>query len=188
MASDVQRRPPRKLIGSDEDQSAVPVTVPAMGEASSATTPTLYDWAGGRPALEAMINAFYDRVERDELISPLFPGGVRADHRDHVTTWWCEVFGGPPMYTDELGGYEHMLAKHRELGITPEQRFRFVSLMSLAADDAALPDDPEFRSALLAYLEWGTRLAQANSQPGATVVKHAPVPRWGWGEAPPYQP
>jgi hemoglobin len=60
--------------------------------------------------------------------------------------------------------------------------------MSLAADDADLPPDPEFRAALVGYLEWGTRLAMGNSQPGAPVVGHAPVPRWGWGEAPPYQP
>jgi hemoglobin len=60
--------------------------------------------------------------------------------------------------------------------------------MSLAADDAELPTDPEFRSALVAYLEWGTRLAQHNSQPGAKFVERAPVPRWGWGEAPPYDP
>ena len=154
----------------------------------SAAAPTLYTWAGGRPAIERLIGAFYDRVERDDLLSPLFPGGVGAEHRDHVTTWWCEVFGGPPRYTDELGGYERMLGKHRDLGIAAEQRFRFVSLMSLAADDAGLPADPEFRSALLAYLEWGTRLALANSRAGAEVVEHAPVPRWGWGEAPPYQP
>ena len=79
-----------------------------------------------------------------------------------------------------------MLAHHRGLGITPEQRRRFVSLMSVAADDAGLPDDPEFRSAVLAYVEWGTRLALLNSQPGAEVVEHAPVPRWGWGVAPPW--
>jgi hemoglobin len=74
------------------------------------------------------------------------------------------VFGGPARYTDELGGYHGMVAHHRELGITPEARFRFVSLMSLAADDAGLPDDPDFRSAFVAYVEWG------------------------WGETPPYQP
>jgi len=73
-----------------------------------------------------------------------------------------------------------MLAKHHDLAITSEQRFRFASLMSLAADDAKLPEDPEFRSAFMAYVEWGTRLAQHNSQPGAAVVEHAPVPRWGW--------
>jgi hemoglobin len=60
--------------------------------------------------------------------------------------------------------------------------------MSLAADDADLPADPEFRAALVGYLEWGTRLAMSNSQPGADVVGQAPVPHWGWGVAPPYQP
>jgi hemoglobin len=148
---------------------------------------SLYDWAGGQEAFERMINAFYDRVEADELLSPLFPGGVGDEHREHVVAWWCEVFGGPPRYSEELGGYEQMMRKHQDLAITPAQRFRFASLMSLAADDAKLPDDPEFRSALVAYLEWGTRLAQQNSQPGAAVVEHAPVPRWGWGEAPPFQ-
>jgi hemoglobin len=153
-----------------------------------AEDPTLYDWAGGHDAFDRLINAFYDRVEADELLSPFFPGGVHADHRRHVAIWWSEVFGGPAAYTTELGGYERMVAKHRDLGITLEQRFRFASLMSMAADDAGLPADPEFRSALVAYLEWGTRLAVENSQTGATVVEHAPVPRWGWGVAPPYQP
>lgn len=152
-----------------------------------ADDPTLFAWAGGRDAFERMIGAFYDRVERDDLLSSFFPGGVHADHRRHVTTWWCEVFGGPAEYTDQLGGYERMLEKHRNLGITSDQRFRFASLMSLAADDARMPDDPEFRSALVAYLEWGTRIALGNSGADAVVLEHAPVPRWGWGEAPPYQ-
>jgi hemoglobin len=105
--------------------------------------PALYEWAGGREAIERMIGCFYDRA---------------------------------------------MLAHHRDLGITADQRFRFASLMSLAADDADLPADPEFRAALVGYLEWGTRLAMHNSQPGADIVQQAPVPHWGWGVAPPYQP
>jgi hemoglobin len=97
------------------------------------------------------------------------------------------VLGGPSTYTDELGGYEAMLAHHRDLSITPEQRHRFASTMSLAADDAELPADPEFRAAIIGYVEWGTRLAMHNSHPGAEgVAEHAPVPRWGWGVAPPY--
>ncbi|MCE0766485.1 group II truncated hemoglobin [Pseudonocardia kujensis] len=152
-------------------------------------TPTLHAWAGGDAAFRALIDAFYDRVERDDLLAPLFPGGVTEPHRAHVTTWWIEVFGGEPRYTRDHGGYEAMLAHHRDLGITPEQRFRFASLMSLAADDAGLPDDPEFRAAFVGYVEWGTRLALHNSRPGAgDVVAHAPVPRWGWGVAPPYRP
>ena len=131
---------------------------------------TLHEWAGGDEAIRRMIDAFYDRVESDELLSPFFPGGVSEEHRAHVTAWWCEVFGGEARYTEELGGYESMLAHHRGLGITSEQRFRFASLLSLAADDASLPDDPEFRSAFVAYVEWGTRIAMHNSQPGAEVV------------------
>lgn len=159
-----------------------------MDARSESTTPSLYLWAGGSDAVHRLIDAFYDRVEGDELIAPLFPGGVSAEHRDHVTLWWIEVFGGPAEYTEQLGGYERMLAHHRGLAISTEQRFRFVDLMSRAADDAGLPQDPEFRSALLGYLEWGTRLAMHNSQPDARPVAIAPVPRWGWGVAPPYQP
>jgi hemoglobin len=150
--------------------------------------PSLFEWAGGRDAFDRMINAFYDRVERDELLSSFFPGGVHADQRRKVAAWWSEVFGGPVEYTEQLGGYERMLDKHRGLGITDEQRLRFATLMSLAADDAQMPSDPEFRSALVAYLEWGTRLAVGNSQADADVIEHAPVPRWGWGEAPPFSP
>jgi hemoglobin len=156
--------------------------------AESGNPPTLYEWAGGRDAFERLMNNFYDRVEHDELISPYFPGGVSREHRDHVTLWWSEVFGGPAEYTEKLGGYPRMVNKHRDLAISPEQRRRFVTLMSLAADDAGLPDDPEFRSALLAYAEWGSRIAMHNSQPGADVPQEAPVPHWGWGVAPPYQP
>jgi hemoglobin len=154
----------------------------------ASAVPTLFDWAGGQVAIRRLIDTFYDRVEADALLSPFFPGGVTEDHREHVSRWWAEVFGGPAVYTERLGGYERMLAHHRGLGITGEQRLRFVTTMSRAADDAGLPDDPEFRAALVGYLEWGTRLALANSQPGAQPPPQAPVPRWGWGVAPPYQP
>ena len=87
-------------------------------------TPTLFDWAGGATSLRGLIDAFYDRVERDDLLSGLFPGGVSEEHR----------------------------------------------------------------AAFVGYVEWGTRLAFQNSQPGAAVVTEAPVPRWGWGVAPPYEP
>jgi hemoglobin len=150
--------------------------------------PTILEWGGGREAFARWLDAFYDLVEEDELLAPVFGGLVTAEHREHVTDWWCEVMGGPPAYSERHGGYEHMLEKHRGLAIGDEQRLRFVTLLSRAADLAGLPADPEFRAALMGYAEWGTRLAVHNSAPDAEVAEHAPVPRWGWGVAPPYTP
>jgi truncated hemoglobin YjbI len=38
--------------------------------------PTIYEWGAGREAFERWLNAFYDLVERDDLLSPLFGGRV----------------------------------------------------------------------------------------------------------------
>jgi hemoglobin len=151
----------------------------------NANVPTLYEWAGGADAFERLTADFYGKVRDDELLGPIF-SGMDPGHPHHVAVWLGEVFGGPPLYTEEHGGYPHMLAKHRDRALTEEQRLRWVQLICAAADAAGLPDDPEFRSAFVAYIEWGTRLAVANSQPGAEPPPRAPVPRWGWGEAPPY--
>ncbi len=101
-----------------------------MGDA----TPTLYEWAGGRPAIGAMLEAFYDLVEADDLLAPVFDGLVTREHRDHVTTWWSEVLGGPA-----------------------DRRVRH------APGDAQLAARRRRRAP-------------------------RPVPRWGWGVAPPYRP
>jgi len=81
-----------------------------------------------------------------------------------------------------------MLQHHLGLALTETQRSRWAALIAGSADEAGLPDDPEFRSAFVAYVEWGTRIALANSRPGVTPPPAAPVPTWGWGEAPPYVP
>ena len=146
-------------------------------------TPTLYEWAGGQEAIDRLTEAFYARVRADEILAPVF-APMPGDHPHHVALWLAEVFGGPRRYTEEHGGYSHMLRKHLGLALTEEQRRQWVALIGIAADDAGLPADPEFRSAFAAYVEWGTRIALANSQPGAQPPPEAPVPRWG--EAPPY--
>ena len=153
---------------------------------SDSAVPTLFEWAGGQPAFERLTEAFYRRVRADDLLAPVF-AGMPPEHPHHVALWIAEVFGGPARFTEDQGGYEAMLAKHRGLALTEAQRSRWVQLICAAADEAGLPDDPEFRSAFVAYVEWGTRIALANSQPGAAPPRHAPVPRWGWGETPPYR-
>jgi len=149
--------------------------------------PTLYDWAGGADAFERLTTAFYRHVVVDDLLGPLF-AGMDPGHPRYVAMWLSEVFGGPSRYTTERGGYPHMLGKHLGKAITEAQRRRWVSLLADAADEVGLPADPEFRAAFMGYIEWGTRIALANSQPDAHPVTRAPVPHWGWGVAPPYRP
>ena len=55
-----------------------------------------------------------------------------------------------------------------------------------AADRVGLPTDPSFRAAFASYIEWGTRLAEINSEPGRQSYD-APIPQWGWGVMPPYR-
>jgi hemoglobin len=151
-----------------------------------AATPTLYEWAGGQAAIDRLCEVFYARVPDDPLLGPVF-AGMSPEHPAHVAAWLAEVFGGPAAYTEGHGGYAHMLARHLGRALTEPQRARWAALIAASADEAGLPADPEFRSAFVAYVEWGSRIALANSQPGAEPPPEAPVPRWGWGEAPPYE-
>jgi len=151
--------------------------------------PSLYEWVGNAETFSQLIEVFYDKAVADALLNPLF-NHMPAQHRQHVAEWFAEIFGGPNVYSAPYeageGAHHHMITAHLDLGITEEQRKRWVQLMSDAADDVHLPADPEFRSAFVAYVEWGTRMALMFSKPGMKAPLHEPMPYWGWGERPPY--
>jgi CDGSH-type Zn-finger protein/truncated hemoglobin YjbI len=142
--------------------------------------PTLFEWAGGFPALLRMTRVFYSKyVPQDPLVSPLF-ANMSPDHPERVAAWLSEVFGGPKFYTEKYGGYSRMISEHVGKCITEEQRARWVKMLCQSADDAMLPNDPEFRAAFVAYLEWGSRIGKENSQQNAMPPPNMPVPRWWW--------
>ena len=141
--------------------------------------PTLFAWAGGAEAWSRLTRIFYGHVRDDPILAPVF-AEMRPEHPEWVAQWLGEVFGGPATYTQERGGYPHMLSRHLGRALTEQQRARWVRLMGEAADEAGLPADPEFRSAFVSYLEWGSRIALANSQPGAQPPPRMPVPHWDW--------
>jgi truncated hemoglobin YjbI len=142
--------------------------------------PTLFEWAGGYPALLDVTRIFYSRyVPEDPLIGPLF-ADMSPDHPERVAAWLSEVFGGPRFYSERYGGYQRMVSQHLGKKISPEQRARWASSMLQSADDAGLPCDPEFRAAFVAYIEWGSRIALENSGGSAEPPPNMPVPRWWW--------
>jgi len=75
-----------------------------------------------------------------------------------------------------------MIRKHLSKHLTQEHRKRWMDLLLQTADELQLPDDPEFRSAFLAYLEWGTRIAVINSNlDEVNESPDVPMPKWNWG-------
>lgn len=150
--------------------------------------PTLYEWIGGLEPLQRLTSEFYRRIPDDDLLGPVF-AGMGADHPAHVALFLAEVLGGPALYSAHHGGHPNMIRHHLGKHLSEAMRRRWISLMLDTYTDLGLPADPEFASALVGYLEWGTRLAVINSAPGATVSEHAPMPLWGWGETGgPYRP
>ena len=153
----------------------------------STEVPTLYQWLGGLDALLKLTTRFYEHVRADPLLAPVFEH-MGDDHPAHVAAFLAEVLGGPADYSAQHGGHPHMIRQHLDRHLEQAQRARWVSLLLETADELGMPDDPEFRSALVGYLEWGSRLAVINSQPDVVVDVHVPMPRWGWGEVKgPYQ-
>ena len=147
----------------------------------STTAPPLSEWLGGRARLGELTRRFYEKVPGDAVLGPVF-AGMAPDHAEHVADFIDEVFGGPAAYTGAGGSHARMIGHHLGRALTELQRRRWFHLMLETADEAGLPDDPEFRAALVGYLEWGTRLAVINSAPGAPEPEPAaPMPRWGWG-------
>jgi hemoglobin len=148
---------------------------------SETRIPTLYEWIGGIEPLNRLTTRFYEHVRADALLAPVF-AHMGADHPAHVAAFLAEVLGGPDDYSRNHGGHPHMIRQHLERHLDHEKRRRWVALLLETADELKMPDDPEFRSALVGYLEWGSRLAVINSQPGVKVEHDAPMPKWGWGE------
>jgi hemoglobin len=143
--------------------------------------PSLFEWAGGDAALQALISTFYQRVPHDPILAPVF-ANMDPHHAKHVSAFLTEVLGGPSVYTEEGGSHAKMIRRHFGRMLSEEQRQAWMRLLLKVADEVGLPDDPEFRSAFVGYLEWGTRLAVINSIPNAQEPDDAsPMPKWGWG-------
>jgi len=151
--------------------------------------PTLYEWAGGKENLEKLTKIFYDKVFKDDLLYPVFKN-MSGDHSKHVAHFIAEVFGGPKFYSeDDKGSHHKMVAYHVGKMLDETKRKRWIELLLQSCDEIKLPDDPEFRSALVGYLEWGSRIAVVNSNTTENLMnENEPMPKWGWGETGgPYQ-
>jgi hemoglobin len=143
--------------------------------------PSVFEFAGGEPAFLALATAHHERCLQDPVLNhPFSHEGGQPDHLQRLAAYWAEVFGGPPVYSRTWGGHRAMLEVHAGQGAHGDLGERFVSCFVQAADDAQLPDDPQLRAVLRAYMEWAVSEVMALSAPGTQVAPDVPVPHWSW--------
>ncbi|MPZ85098.1 MAG: oxidoreductase [Actinophytocola sp.] len=143
--------------------------------------PTLYEFAGGEQALLALARAHHARCLADpELNHPFSHPDQHPRHVERLAAYWAEVMGGPPKYSTECSDQSAMLRLHAGNGDMSDLGRRFVDCFVRAADDAKLPDLPEFRAALRAYMEWAVAGVLVHPDTDATVPNGLSMPRWSW--------
>jgi hemoglobin len=143
---------------------------------------SLYEFAGGDEAFLRLAAAHHARCLADpELNHPFSHPDQNPKHVDRLAAYWAQVMGGPPAYSGDWGGDESSLVlMHAGCGDMTDLARRFVDCFVLAADDASLPDDPEFRAALRAYMEWAVRDVALSHPNDSDVPVGLKIPHWSW--------
>ena len=142
--------------------------------------PSLFEFAGGEAAFLALAAAFHQRCLDDPVLNHPFSHPGNPEHIQRLADYWAEVLGGPSRYSESFGGHSAMLDIHARQGADADLGARFVACFVQAADDAGLPDDPDLRAALRAYMEWAVGEVLSYSPSDAQVSAGLPVPHWGW--------
>lgn len=99
---------------------------------------TLYEKLGGAEPFRRIVGAFYDRVENDESLRPMYPRSLHCA-REHLALFLVEFFGGPPNYT-ALRGSPRLRMRHLPLRIGQAERDHWLTHMLGALDDAGIPE------------------------------------------------
>src|SRR3982074_2835539 len=102
----------------------------------------------------ALASAHHERCLQDPELNHPPSHRIKRQHSERLAAYWAEVFGGPASYSESHGGHSAMLGIHAGQGAGADYGPRFVACFMRAADDAGLPDNPDFRAALRSYMEW----------------------------------
>jgi hemoglobin len=141
---------------------------------------SIYERAGGQPAFLALARAHHARCLADpELNHPFSHGDLNPEHVERLGAYWAEVLGGPPTFSAGLGDQASVLRMHAGHGDMSDLGRRFVACFVAAADDAHLPDDPQLRAALRAYMEWAVADV-LDHELEADIPPRLSLPHWTW--------
>jgi hemoglobin len=106
----------------------------------AASLTSLYDRVGGERFFEGLVTRFYEDVETDPVLRPLYPEPDLRPARRRLTLFLIQYWGGPRTYDAERG-HPRLRMRHAPFPIDTVARDAWLARMraALAASDA--PDD-----------------------------------------------
>ncbi len=110
---------------------------------------TLFDAVGGAPWFEKMIDRFYDAVETDPLIRPMYPDDL-TESRDHMMKFLSQYWGGPTTYSEERG-HPRLRMRHAPFVIAGAEKEAWLRHMLAAVRAGDL--HPEIEQQMVEYFE-----------------------------------
>jgi hemoglobin len=111
---------------------------------------TLYEQVGGLPFFERLVDRFYDGVEADDVLLPLYPDHADlAGARRRLALFLVQYWGGPTTYLAERG-HPRLRARHFPFSIGGLERDRWLVHMRAAIDASDAPQ--QVRERLHAYM------------------------------------
>ncbi len=148
----------------------------------------MYEFAGGEAAFVALATAHHARCLADpELNHPFSAPDQHPEHVQRLASYWAEVLGGPARFSGGYSTHAAVVAMHCGNGDISDLNRRFLGCFVQAMDDAGLPDDTVFRTAMGDYMRWAINEISGRPEPDPGVAPDAPMPRWSWaGPQPPH--
>jgi hemoglobin len=110
---------------------------------------TVFEAVGGEAYFAALVDDFYDRVARDELLRPLYPDDL-SESRRNTALFLIQYWGGPATYSAERG-HPRLRMRHAPFPIGMVEREAWLRHMS--ASVAASPAPAEAKALLDQYFE-----------------------------------
>ncbi len=93
---------------------------------------TRFERLGGRDAVVALVETFYDRIEADPELRPVFPPDMRPG-RDRQAAFLEQWLGGEPRYTQRYGE-PALRRRHRPFAITERGAERWLAHLAAALE------------------------------------------------------
>jgi hemoglobin len=92
----------------------------------------------GEEGFARLVRAFYAQVPGDDVLGPMYPAGDLAGAEARLRDFLVGRFGGPMRYVEQRG-HPRLRMRHAPFVVDQRARDRWMSLMTRALDEAALP-------------------------------------------------